>query len=490
MAGIGFKLQKLFQEDYFSSRIKAYTFAGLVTSGPWLVVIGTIALIQWITSTFPFLNLEEKRLFNISVAYCFIFSQVLFGIQQLIVTRYTADLFYQKRTGEVFSTFIGMTKVTLGLSLLSWLIFAGWSSLPFLYELLMLTLYVTVNMIWVLFLFLSAAKFYQAVAYSFLSGGLVSFLLVWLIGRNMSSLPEFSHSPSFFLLLSFTGGMIITLFGLLMCMLMTFPERSKEGQYSYLSYFDKFPSLFWTGFLYNVGIWVCNWVIWFGEGRSTLEGSFIYHQIYDTAIFWSYLTIIPAMIMFVVSLETRFYERYRVFYGYINEGGTLQQIKKSKEAMQLVLKQEMGRLIRSQGIISLLILLSAGYIVSIVALDSRIISIFRFTTVGAFSNAMVLVITLILLYFEDRRGAMYTSIVFFGLNLSLSLVFIPFGYEGYGLSFSIGSTCAFLFSVLRLIIFIEKVDYYAFCQPQAISTNEKRTPFSKMGRWLNKNTLL
>ena len=52
LAGIGFKLE-IIPGRLFLFRIKAYTFAGLVTSGPWLVVIGTIALIQWITSSFP-----------------------------------------------------------------------------------------------------------------------------------------------------------------------------------------------------------------------------------------------------------------------------------------------------------------------------------------------------------------------------------------------------------------------------------------------------
>lgn len=490
MAGIGFRLQKLFQEDYFSSRLKAYAFAGLVTAGPWLIVIVTIALIQWLTAQFTDLGQEERELFNLSVSYCFIFSQVIFGIQQLVVTRYIADLIYEKRAGEVFATFIGMTKVTLGFAIVFWGVFIWFSSLPFLYEVLILTLFVTINLIWVMFLFLSAAKFYQAVAYSFLVGAAISLGVVVLIGINIEAFVIPPHSSSFMLLLGFTSGMVVTLFGLLLAMLMTFGTRTSENPFSYLSYFDKYPSLFWTGFLYNTGIWICNWVIWFGEGRSNLIDTFVYHRIYDTAIFWSYLTIIPTLIIFVVSVETRFYERYRVFYGNINEGGTLNQIRKSKTKMQRVLKQEMERLLRSQGVFSLLIILSIGYVTAIVSLDPRLISIFRFTTIGAFSNAMVLVITLILLYFEDRRGAMYTSILFFSLNLGLSIVFLPLGYDGYGLSFSIGSTAAFLFAMMRLITYIEKVDYYAFCQPQVDPDKKPRTFFSKTGHWLNRKTII
>ena len=490
MAGIGFKLQKLFQEDYFSSRLKAYAFAGLVTSGPWLIVIVTIALIQWLTSYFSILSLEERAVFNLSVSYCFIFSQVILGIQQLIVTRYVADLFYEKKFKEIFATFIGMTKFTLLIATTAWLIFIWISPLPFVFELVIFSLFITINLIWVLFLFLSAAKFYQAVAYSFLIGATISVGLVYLFGVNIDRLPSFEHAPSLFLLIGFTLGMVVTLFGLLMSMLMTFPDREMKKQFTYLSYFDRFPALFWTGFLYNLGIWVCNWVIWFGEGSATLVDSFIYNRTYDTAIFWSYLTIIPTLIIFVVSVETRFYERYRVFYGYINEGGTLQQIKRAKTSMQLVLKQEMERLLRSQGVFTLLIIITAGYLLSSLALEPNIISIFRFTTLGAFSNAMVLVITLILLYFEDRKGAMITSILFFGFNFILSFIFLPMGYDGYGLSFSIGSSLAFLYAVIRLITFIEEVDYYAFCTPNENNTSESKQPFSRMGQWLDERTFL
>ncbi|WP_298789231.1 exopolysaccharide Pel transporter PelG [uncultured Marinococcus sp.] len=490
MAGIGFKLQQLFQEDYFSSRMKAYAFAGLVTAGPWIVVIATIAMIQWFSMVFLPVTLQERELFNLSISYSFIFSQVLFGIQQLVVTRYIADLFYEKKTNKVFPTFLGMTKVTLVLALTAWLIFIWISSLPFLYELLLLVLFVTINLIWVLFLFLSAAKFYQAVAYSFLSGAVIAVGMVFLLGRSAEAFTFIPHATSFMLVLGFTSGMIVTLFGLLFSMLITFPLHTSDSQFHYVSYFDKYPTLFWTGFLYNVGIWVCNWIIWFGEGRSILLDSFVYNRVYDTAIFWSYLTIIPTLIIFVVSVETRFYERYRSFYGYINQGGTLQQIKTSKESMQYVLKEELERLVRSQGLISIVIILSIGYVTTLVPIEDDIISIFRFTTVGAFSNAMVLVLTLILLYFEDRRGAMITSILFFSLNAVLTFLLLPFGFNGYGLSFALGSSGALLFALLRLAYFIEKVDYFAFCNPNNLERPNPPTLFTKLSQWMNKRTIL
>ncbi|KGP90285.1 membrane protein [Pontibacillus chungwhensis BH030062] len=480
MAGIGFKLQKLFQEDYYSSRFKAYAFAGLVTSGPWLIVLVAITLIQWLSSLVSGIDLEERELFTLSVAYCFIFSQVILGIQHLIVTRYVADLFYEKLYDRIFPTFLGVSKITILFSLIVWLVFVFYSPLHLGYKLVLLTLFMTLNLIWVMFIFLSAAKYYQAVAYSFLVGGGVGVLSILLIPLVPES---FRISMSLLMLLGFTLGMVMTLFGLVFSMLITFPNRNREDQFSYLEYYDRFPALFGAGFLYNAGIWVCNWVIWFGEGGTVVAGTFLTNRLYDTAIFWSYLTIIPTLIIFVVSVETRFYERYRTFYGFVNQGGTYNQIERAKDKMNHVLRQEMARLLRSQGVVSFLAILFSAWFVAWVGMDREIGEIFRITTIGAFSNAMVLVITLLLLYFDDQKGAVWTSGLFFTLNGLLSWILLPGGIDWYGVGFALGSTSAFLFAGARLIYFLREVDYYTFCRP---AEHDGGDWFERLGERLNR----
>lgn len=484
MAGIGFRLQELFKEDYFSSRMKAYAYAGLVTAGPWLMVVGTIAVIQWYTGMLLGGKEEIRQLFSLSVAYCFIFSQVIFSIQQLVMTRYVADLFYEKKSSRILPAFLGMSKITALFSFAAWVVFAILTPLPLFYKMLLLVLFMTTNLIWVLFLFVSAAKNYQAVAWSFLGGMSISLLFVWLGVRYMNHLPNFQFAASFILLLGFTIGMIVVLFGLLYALLVTFPEQTAEGQFAYFSYFDQYPSLFWTGFLYTAGIWVCNWLIWSGAGHSVLYGSFVYNSYYDSAIFWSYLTIVPAMIVFVVSVETRFYERYRVFYGLINKGGSLQMIEKAKQSMQRVLKEEVMRLIRIQGIFTLCVIFGISYFGDFIGMNDKMIGLFRVTAIGAFANVLVLILTLMLLYFEDRRGAMYTSIIFFILNGSITFALLPFGFKAFGIGFALGSSVAMLFALLRLIYFSNQADYNAFCGT-VYGAKKRGLFFTKIGERLD-----
>lgn len=478
MAGIGFKLQKLFQEDYYSSRLKAYTFSGLVTSGPWLIVILVVGTIQWLAFQMPMLSLEERTIFMLSVSYAFIFSQILFSFQQLVVTRYVADLFYEKKAHEIFPVFTGMLKVTILAAVVMYSVFWLISPLSFVYKLVLFILFMTINVIWVMFLFLSAAKYYQAVAYSFLLGGVISVMSVYLISRLMV------NPSSLELLVGFTIGMIVTLFGLFFAMLRTFPLRYATREFSYFRYFDKYPDLFAIGVLYVLGIWVTNFIIWFGEGSMVVADSFVFNPYYDTAVFWSYLTIIPTQLLFVVAVETRFYERYRTFYGLINYGGALHQIEKAKQTMTTVLKNELIRLGRSQGIVTLFAVLMAGVFVGWIGVPEEVGQIFQMTTLAAFANAMILVLTLLLLYFEDRRGALIVNLSFFTLNALFTLFFLPRGIDWYGVGFALSTTITFFIAGLRLIYFMGKVDYYVFAASNRRKLGTER--FSHFGTALNR----
>ena len=45
MAGIGFELRKLLQRDSYSGLLQAYAYAGIISSGPWILsIVGILAI--------------------------------------------------------------------------------------------------------------------------------------------------------------------------------------------------------------------------------------------------------------------------------------------------------------------------------------------------------------------------------------------------------------------------------------------------------------
>ncbi|WP_155111359.1 exopolysaccharide Pel transporter PelG [Metabacillus mangrovi] len=481
MAGIGFQLQKLFKEDYYSSRMRAYLYSLFVTAGPWLIVIATLLGLQVLLQAVPGVNGENKQLFMISVSYCFMFSQVLFGFQQLVVTRYTADCLYEKKEEKIFPSFLGVSGVTAAAAFLLWLVFAIGSPLLWSYKLLMLVLFLLLNLIWIMLLYLSGAKNYQAIAIAFLAGGILAIASLFTV-LSLFPYKEGGFTPAFMMMGCFIAGIAVTFLLLVYSMLITFPKRPAAAPFDYLCYFDKYPLLAWTGIFYNAGLWVSNWIIW-ADGGEWLLGTFRYHPAYDTALFYAYLTILPTYVIFVVSIETRFYERYRTFFSFINDGGTLSQIRKSKKTMLIVLKQELEKLVRSQGIVSLAILLFALLIAPLYVANDQVLGMFRLTVIGAFCNGMAMVMMLLLLYFDDRKGACVTSGLFFFGIASASLLLLPAGEADYGVGFTAGSLISFLYAVSRLFSYVSKADYYAF-------SKSHRSPdtgtFHRLSRRLNK----
>ncbi|WP_421381619.1 exopolysaccharide Pel transporter PelG [Bacillus salacetis] len=486
MAGIGFHLQPLFKKDYYSSKLKAYGFASLITAGPWIIMTAAIGIIQFILGQFSTVNTGERELFIFSVCYCFIFSQIIFSSQQLTATRYVSDLIYEKKYSLIFPAFLGLTKVISVLALLSWGVFAVISPLPLLYKAVLLFLFLTVNQIWVLLLFLSAAKHYQIIVNAFLFGGaaaiLSNFTVCW-----YSDYFTGDYMLPFMLLLGFYLGMSVTMFILFISLLKTFPDWATENQFGYFSYFGKYPMLVGAGILYNLSIWICTWLIWFGEGAQVIQHSFLVHPLYDMAIFWSYLTILPILILFVVSIETRFYLKYIAFFRAVNEGGTLEQIRQAKEKMVTVLWQEIQRVFRIQLIFSGVIIVLAGYIFGQLGLDDQFVNMFRMTAVGAFANGMLLIMFLLLLYFDDQKGALYSTILFFLTNLTLTLAFLPGGIEWFGLSFCIGAFASFIFAALRLMFYLKSLEYHVFCKP---APAQRGNWLTKFGQWLDKKALI
>ena len=50
MAGIGFELRKLLQRDSYAGLLKAYAYAGVISSGPWVLSIIGILLVGMIAA--------------------------------------------------------------------------------------------------------------------------------------------------------------------------------------------------------------------------------------------------------------------------------------------------------------------------------------------------------------------------------------------------------------------------------------------------------
>ena len=92
MAGIGFELRRLTQRDDLMGVVQGYLHSALVSSGPWLFTVLSIAAINMFSGSWA--SLSELADFRIAIIYSFSFSLVLTGPVMLVATRYLADQIY------------------------------------------------------------------------------------------------------------------------------------------------------------------------------------------------------------------------------------------------------------------------------------------------------------------------------------------------------------------------------------------------------------
>ena len=154
MAGIGFTLQKLFKDEYFTSRIKAYMYSAIISAGPWIAAVLTVNILLFISSYY-FEEIVERDLFMGTIVYSFVFSQILTAPWQFIITRYISDKLYIKDYKSIKSSFTGLSKLICVMSLVVSIVFYVNTKLPLYYKFMAICLFVFICLLWIVMVYLS-----------------------------------------------------------------------------------------------------------------------------------------------------------------------------------------------------------------------------------------------------------------------------------------------------------------------------------------------
>ncbi len=447
MAGIGFELRRMIDErDGFLHKVRAYACAGLISSGPWVMTILTLTIMSVGGSHAA--NREDFEMFRALVTYAFAFSLILTGVLQMSVTRRVADHLYAREYHRVLPGFtasavlMGVTQVVIGT------VFCALADFPTGLAFVAVSLYVIVSLTWLALVWLSITREFDEVLRAYAYGMLLTMVLLLLVGAGGFALN---------LLGAYTAGQALTL----MLLIRTVARGMQAGgkrDWSILTSIKSFPRLVGIGLIYNVAIWIDKMTFWFVDGIGP-HPYLRYHPLYDTCSFLAYLTVIPALAINLVRLETSFYERYRAYYGAILGEMPLRIIENKRREMMEDLAESTIRLLRVQGAISICFVLFAPQLMGWLEMPEVAVRIFRLSCVGAFFHVLLLVTVLMQLYFDLRWQALATSIVFLVLNGFLAAWSVAGGVATYGIGYAISS---FLTLLLGYTLFSRGVDRLHF----------------------------
>lgn len=462
MAGIGFELKKLFKQKGYILNTRAYMYSTIVIAGPLLLCTTLIILTQSIIKYFG-VSYLERELYISSVVYCFIFSQILTSGFSMIITRYVSDQLYMKSFDKIPSSLYGVSTICVVLSGVVGVLFFCFSPLQAMFKLISYTLFLLLTIMWIQSVYLTALKDYIKIVAAYFIGSATSLIL------SIVFLLYLKESSSISIILSMDIGIFI----IVLCQMSFLNSYFRECNINYFeftTYFKKYPQLFFINLFYALGLYAHNFIFWSSSLKSTVANTYYFAPLYDVPVFYAFLTIVPCMVIFVVSIETSFYDRYKEYYSLIIHGGSLMDIKRAKQDMKNVLFSELRHMMEVQFFFSLIFIIMGYLYLPKIGIIGLSLDIYTTLVLAAFCNVVMLISILLLLYFEDRKGALYTAIIFFLSTSSLTYVTLFLGENTYGFGFFIGAFISLIFGIIRLVIFIRDIDYHTFCS-QPISNS-------------------
>ncbi|MEO8643919.1 exopolysaccharide Pel transporter PelG, partial [Pseudomonas sp.] len=160
MAGIGFELRKILSRDSYTATLHAYVYAGLISSGPWVLSIISVMLVGIISIGLLLPNALVGQ-FLVTVTYLMATSLILTGGLQLFFTRFVSDRLFEHKYDQILPNLLGvLLMVTLGAGVLGIIVLGLLFDQPLIYRVLVLANFVVLCNLWLVIIFLSGMKAY------------------------------------------------------------------------------------------------------------------------------------------------------------------------------------------------------------------------------------------------------------------------------------------------------------------------------------------
>jgi uncharacterized membrane protein len=444
MAGIGFALRQLAARDSLNAGLRSQLHAITVTSGPWLLTVLALGIVELFARE-P-LGQDAYRVFSSIIVYNFAFSLVLAAPIVMVVTRRLADMLFARDVSEATGMLMGSLTTVFVLQAAVAVPFYGFIvDLTLEERLLAFACFLMVGGIWLVSAFLSALKSYGSITAIFAVGmSAASALSVWLA-------PE--HG-SVGLLAGFTGGMAVLLFALIARVLAEYPGPAIRP-FAFLPAMLGYWELALTGLFFALGIWVDKWIMWFAPGQLVVAGTMPTQPTYDSGMFLACLTMAPGAAMFLVIVETRFFEAYLRYHRAVAMHATSQEIARHHGAILDVLRTGFRQVAVLQAVVCYLAILAAPGLIGMARGGAELVPTFRFGALGALCHGLLIFVVAVLAYFDLRRDLLCIAALFLALNGGLTWATLGFGigYAGYGyfLAALLSLSFAYVIAVRRLL---------------------------------------
>lgn len=457
MVDVEFEQRKFFPSRTATEPVRACSCSAIITSGPFALLAGMALAIQFLFLSFG-ISEEEAKLCAGSVVYAFVFSGIVAGGFVMVLARYVADCLSARNYDGVMASLFGMSVWMMGIGGTIAALFFWGKPLDGFTKLLGYLLFLQLMVLWVQEVYLSALRKYKSILFAYVAGVLLSIWLAWvfLMGEWLP--------PAQGALVSMNAGIgVVALF--FFVQIVHHFGMPKDGMYfAFLPHLERHWRLFPIAMCYTAGMFLPNIIIWQGPWGEIVGGTYRFAPVYDIVAFYAFLSILPLLMMFAVSMESVFYERYAKYFSYLAGKGNFWEIDDARKDLLHTLWFELRHIVELQFVITLVFLALGSYFLSWADIAYSQVNLFNVLLFGVFFTGLLQIVYILLVSFDGQQDVLRISLCYFGSNLVLGLAgFFLFGDKGYGFTFFLASAISLVYGLQRLSHFAGRIDYFVFC---------------------------
>lgn len=471
MAGIGIKLQKIYEKKTILSHLAGFGYSTVVTIAPMFLVIGNVMLMSAVLG-FDSVEYARRGLFSGTLMYIFIFSLLTASPFNAVLSRYMSDVIYEEHYEDIMPCF--------NMGLLLNIIFSCAVGIPFcvreymtgqvnlLFVFTGFCGYISLVLVFYSMLYLSICKDYQKISLYYFLGMAAAFAMAYVLVK------VFHREIVYSMLLSLTSGFFLIAV-LELATIKRYFRRNSNHYRPVLTYFGKYWKLVVINFLYTLGLYIHNFVFWGTGLQMKVADSFVLAPSYDLATCLAMFTNISATIIFISRVEMYFHERYRD-YSEAVIGGRWEDIENTKLRMFRQLAGELQNLARIQFIISVVVYLICLIVLPGLGYSGRVMQIYPCLAVGYFILFLFYAEIIFLYYFNDLTGALVATVSFCLITFFVSRAAVSWEYLWYGSGLVVGSFVGFTVAYARLRWVERHMDEHIFCKGTLFPEKKGKMP--------------
>jgi uncharacterized membrane protein len=478
VAGIGVKLNKIFEKKSILSGMFGVAYSTTATVAPMFLVIGVVILMQWVMG-YSKIAYSSRELFASTILYIFIFSLLCAAPFSAVLSKYLSDTIFEERYEDIMPCFyVGLVMNVLlgsvvGIPFCVRETIVG--GVPIYYTMTTYLGFMSLILVFYSMLYLSITKDYSKITLYFFIGMFTAFLLsLWFRFRL-----EFEVTYS--VLLALVIGFCIVASLEIARIHAYFHDNS--GRYrQVLKYFRKYWQLIAVNFIYVLGLYIHNFVFWTTDEHTIVVKSFVSHTTYDMATCLAMFTNLSATVIFISRIEMHFHERYRA-YSEAVIGGRGIDIRNAKSRMFRALSTEIMSLARLQFIITVVAYLFCIILLPLFGFGGETMQIYPLLAVAYFIMFLMYALILFLYYFNDLYGAILTSLAFLIGTFAGALLAIHLPVIWYGSGLLIGASAGWITGYLRLHWIEVHIDEHIFCNGHILKSGAGSRPDNRVYQW-------